>query len=127
MKNGLTATRKVEEDETLARNISVKYVIQQKGRERNMSDGITAAYRACRELTDKDFEEARRELKEKDDKEVKFQNLYIAANNLVNRIHMDGEINSHADEVHQVMNRLYDLDNGVFDVDFVFHNKSIKK
>ena len=41
MKNGLTATRKVEEDETLARNISVKYVIQQKGRERNMSDGIT--------------------------------------------------------------------------------------
>lgn len=85
-----------------------------------MSDGITAAYRSCRELTDKDFEDAKREAKIKNDREIKFKRLCIAANNLVNRIGMEGEITAHADEVHQVMNRLYDLDGGVFDVDSVF-------
>ena len=53
----------------------------------------------------------------------KFKPLYIAVNEMMISIGAIGEMNSQHKAVTKVMNALYELDDGEYDVDKVFGNK----
>ena len=50
----------------------------------------------------------------------KFKQLYVTINKMMIRLGAEGEINTRAVEVLDVMSALKELDGGVFDVGFVF-------
>ena len=57
----------------------------------------------------------------------KFKQLYIAINKMMMHLGADGEINTRAVEVLDVMSALKELDGGVFDVGVVFKGSKMAK
>ena len=49
-----------------------------------------------------------------------FKSIYLAANKMLARLGADGQVNTETPEVCDLMNALYDIDNGVFSPEAVF-------